>query len=169
MKFPYMQVQKALLFSSILPLSLIIFAALSPPQIHKKKIKCAKPCPAVVRQGCNACSLFSTWTMGIFIMPVFLLALCLLLQLSLILFLSPFSCLIEGCRILQSGWWSSNSIYSSAQRPAERADEIVRGRGMETADVREHFLSAVEWQALGSRPDTVTSGIPSQLTKIICI
>lgn len=65
-------------------------------------------------------------------------------------FLSLFSYLTEGCRILQSGWWSSNSIYSTAQRQTERAGEIVRerGRGMETTDVREHFLLAEEREAL---------------------
>lgn len=59
-----------------------------------------------------------------------------------------FSYLTEGCRILQSGWWSSNSIYSAAQRQAARARAI--GSGMETADVRECFLLAAERRG---RPD----------------
>ena len=67
---------------------------------------------------------------GIFIISVFLLALCLSLcnSRSLPLSLSLFSYLIEGCRILQSGWWSSNSIYSTAQRQTEsrREKEIER-------------------------------------------
>lgn len=63
-------------------------------------------------------------------------------QLSLALFPSLFSCLTEGCRSLRSGWWSSNSIYSAAQRQTERARAI--GSGMETADVREHFLLTAE-------------------------
>lgn len=61
-------------------------------------------------------------------------------QLSLAPFSSLFSYLTEGCRILQSGWWSSNSIYPAAQRQTERARAI--GSGMETTDVREHFLLA---------------------------
>lgn len=64
------------------------------------------------------------------------------LQLSLALFSSLFSCLTEGCRSLRSGWWSSNSIYSAAQRQTERARAI--GSGMEAADVREHFLLTAE-------------------------
>lgn len=103
-------------------------------------------------------------TGGIFIISVFLLALYLSLynshSPSLCFFLPLFSYQIEGCRILRSGWWSSNSIYSTAQRQTEsrrereRESRTERGqerereragerkRGMETADVREHFLLA---------------------------
>lgn len=80
------------------------------------------------------------------------------LQLLRALFSSPFSYLTEGCRIRQSGWWSSNSIYSAAQRQAERARAIWSGMG--TTDVREHFLLAAErWGGLmKSCCRAVTSG-----------
>lgn len=93
--------------------------------------------------------------------PLFI-SLQLSLSLSLCFFLPLFSYQIEGCRILRSGWWSSNSIYSTAQRQTESRRERAREResrtergqerereragerkrGMETADVREHFLLA---------------------------
>lgn len=63
--------------------------------------------------------------------PLFI-SLQLSLSLSLCFFLPLFSYQIEGCRILRSGWWSSNSIYSTAQRQTESRRERARERESRT-------------------------------------
>lgn len=115
-------------------------------------------------------------------MPVFLLALCLSLCNSLSLSSSLFSYLTEGCRMLRSGWWSSNSIYSTAQRQTERAGESARERGSEKTEwdrERERDgdhrcsgtfpISSAETGFMESGPDAVTSGLILRATGWRCV
>jgi len=163
--------QLSFIFPFIVFLSLPLPPPPPPAQTLKRRNECSKPYHAAVQlsnEAVRVAPYSSQGQWGIYLCPSFFLPSVYLCNFPCLL-PSLFSNLTEGCRFLQSGWWSSNSIYSTAQRQHERAEEISRGRGMKTADVREHFLLAEERQTLGSCPDAVICRKPLRLTEIICI